>query len=79
MGNWHRQAVCNPSPAQAEAVELAFAARVKTLETRAAHREQELKKFQDRLLELKESRETVCENRVEELLRPPELNWDAAW
>ena len=63
----------------AEAVELAFAARVKTLETRVERMEQELKKFQDRLQELKESRKAVCEGRVEELLRPPELNWDATW
>lgn len=63
----------------AEAVEVAFAARVKALETRAAHMEEELKKFQDRLAELKQSRQAVCESRIEELLRPPQLNWDATW
>lgn len=62
-----------------QAVNVAFEARVKALETRAENMERELDKFRERLKELKENRDTVCADRVDELLRPPELNWNATW
>ena len=63
----------------AVAVDLAFEKRVKTVETRIQHMEKELEKFRERLKQLKKNRGPVCESRVEELLRPPELNWNADW
>jgi len=61
------------------AVNLAFEKRVKTVEIRIQHMEKELEKFRERLKQLKKNRRPVCESRVEELLRPPELNWNADW
>jgi len=62
-----------------QAVNVAFEARIKALEARAEMMERELDKFRERLRQLKENRDTVCADRVEELLRPPELNWNATW
>jgi len=61
------------------AVDLAFGKRVKTVEMRIQHMEKELEKFRERLKQLKKNQRPVCESRVEELLLPPELNWNADW
>jgi uncharacterized protein YdiU (UPF0061 family) len=63
----------------AEAVEQAFEARVKTTEKRIERMEQELQKFKERLELLKKNRRRICEDRLEELTRPPELDWDGDW
>lgn len=61
------------------AVDQAFEVRMKAVESRIAHMEKELEKFRERLKQLKENRQPVCDTRVEELLRPPELNWNEPW
>lgn len=60
----------------AEAVEQAFQARVKIMEKRLETMEKELDTFRQRLEQLKANREPICKGRTEELLRPPELNWE---
>jgi hypothetical protein len=60
----------------AEAVEQAFQARVRVMEKRLETMEKELDTFRRRLDLLKANREPICKGRTEELLRPPELNWD---
>jgi hypothetical protein len=63
----------------AAAVEQAFETRVKATENRIERMEKELQKFKERLELLKKNRHTVCEDRLQELIRPPELNWGGDW
>jgi hypothetical protein len=61
------------------AVDKAFETRMKAMEARVQRMEKELDAFQKRLDLLKENREAVCGERLDELLRPPELDWDGDW
>jgi hypothetical protein len=46
------------------------------MEKRLETMEKELEKFRQRLEQLKANRQPICKSRTEELLRPPELNWE---
>ncbi len=61
------------------AVEEAFEARLNGSKERLARIEQEMARFRENIQRLEANREKICETRVQELTRPPELKWDSRW
>lgn len=62
-----------------QAVEEAFEVRIESSRRRIEHLERQLTRFKERIETLEENREKICEDRLEQLTRPPELRWDAQW
>ncbi len=63
----------------AEAVHAAFEARLRASKERVARLEEQLADFRQRLERMEANRDRICQDRVEELTKPPELRWDGNW
>jgi hypothetical protein len=61
------------------AIQAAFEARLHASKERIARLEEQLKDFRQHLDRLEGNRDRVCEERLEELTKPPELRWDGNW
>jgi DNA repair exonuclease SbcCD ATPase subunit len=61
------------------AVQQAFEARLRNARERLERLENQMQKFRTNIDRLEKYRDRIVKTRVEELTRPPELNWDAKW
>lgn len=61
------------------AVQKAFEVRLKNSRERVERLEQQLTQFKERIQTLEENRERICQERLNELTRPPDLRWEGNW
>jgi hypothetical protein len=61
------------------AVQEAFEVRLENSRERLERLEKQIETFKKHIEKLEQNREKIVETRIDELTRPPELNWNAKW